>query len=312
MNAHRLPGFLLLAPLFASLAVAADDPSPPDSKPISAALQPFVERHILAGAVALVADRNRVLTLESVGYADVAARMPMHTDALFWIASQSKPITATALMILEDEGKVSLDDPVEKYLPEFKDQWLAVERDVKHMTLRKPGRPIQLRDLLSHRSGLVHFLELEDPASPTFEILPLREATRLYALTPLQFEPGSKWRYSNAGFNTLGRIIEVSGGTPYDEFLERRIFVPLGMTDTTFSPGKEQLARLARSYKPGADRRGSSRRRSRYSRGLRMAASSGPFPPAACSRPPPTSRVSARCCSTAGRSVAGASSPKPP
>ena len=94
--------------------------------PITAALQPFVDSHSLAGAVTLVADKDQVLSLDAVGYADIAAGKPMAADALFWIASQSKPITATAFMMLVDEGKVSLDDPVEKFLPEFHGQWLAV------------------------------------------------------------------------------------------------------------------------------------------------------------------------------------------
>ena len=95
-----------------------------------------------------------MLSLEAVGFADVAAKTPMRTDALFWIASQSKPITAAALMMLVDEGKVKLDDPVEKYLPEFKDQWLAVEQDKDHVLLKKPEHPITVRDILSHTSGL--------------------------------------------------------------------------------------------------------------------------------------------------------------
>ena len=96
---------------------------------VARVLQPFVENHTLAGAVTLVASKDKVLSLEAVGYADVGDQKPMPTDALFWIASMSKPMTAAALMMLVDEHKVNLDDPVEKYLPEFKGQMLAVERD---------------------------------------------------------------------------------------------------------------------------------------------------------------------------------------
>ena len=105
-------------------APAQDTARKPANK-IAAVLQPFVDNHALAGAVTLVADKDKVLSVEAVGFADVAASKPMQTDAMFWIASQSKPITAAALMMLVDEGKVNLDDPVEKYLPEFKDQWLV-------------------------------------------------------------------------------------------------------------------------------------------------------------------------------------------
>src|SRR5256885_13957424 len=121
---------------------------------LSAAVQPFVDRHELAGAVMLVASKDKILDLETVGYCDVNRRDPMAPDALFWIASQSKPMTATALMMLVDEGKVNLDEPVEKYLPEFKSQMVAVERDSQHILLRKPSHPIKVREILSHTSGL--------------------------------------------------------------------------------------------------------------------------------------------------------------
>ena len=121
--------------------------SPASSKAISGALQPLVDSHCLAGAVTLVADKDRILSQNAVGYADIAAGKPMTTDALFWIASQSKPITATALMMLVDEGKLALDDPVEKHLPEFHHQWLAVEQDSNHLLLKQPKRPITVRDI---------------------------------------------------------------------------------------------------------------------------------------------------------------------
>ena len=159
----------------------------------------------------------------------------MRTDALFWIASQSKPITASALMMLVDEGKVKLDDPVEKYLPEFRDQWLTVERDQEHMLLKKPKHPITVRNILSHTSGLPFASALE---KPTLDGLPLRVAVGSYAMTPLLFEPDEKYQYSNAGINTAGRIIEVVSGMPYEDFLDKRLFEPLGMKDTTFWPNE--------------------------------------------------------------------------
>ena len=241
---------LFVALLVPFAAPAADTLS---SKQIAAALQPFVDSHSLAGAVTLVADKDHVLSLDAVGFADVAASKPMQPDALFWIASQSKPITATALMMLVDEGKVKLDDPVEKYLPEFKSQWLAVERGKDHVLLKKPKHPITVRDVLSHTSGLPFSSALEQP---TLDLLPLRVAVRSYAMTPLLFEPGSKYQYSNAGINTAGRIIEVVSGMPYEDFLDKRLFEPLGMKDTTFWPNEEQLTRLAKSYKPNADKTG--------------------------------------------------------
>jgi CubicO group peptidase (beta-lactamase class C family) len=246
----------LLAPvLIAALSAVATDVTAQDapSKGVAAVLQPFVDRHELAGAVTLVADKDEVLSLDAVGYADVAAGASLRTDAVFWIASQSKPITATALMMLVDEGKVKLDDPVARYLPEFRDVWLAAEREPDHVLLRRPRHPITVREILSHTSGLPFKSALEEP---TLDRLPLGVAAGSYAMTPLQFEPGAKYQYSNAGINTAGRIIEVVGGMPYESFLASRLFEPLGMKDTTFWPSGGQLARLAKSYKPGKDRSG--------------------------------------------------------
>jgi len=244
---------LLAALSIALLPAPAEDSSSAYSKSIVAALQPFVDSHSLAGAVTLVADKDKVLSLDAVGYADIAGKKAMGTDALFWIASQSKPITAAAFMMLVDEGKVRLDDPVEKFLPEFKNQWLVEEQDKEHMLLKKPKHPITVRNVLSHTSGLPFASELE---KPTLDMLPLRDAVRSYAMTPLQFEPDSKWQYSNAGINTAGRIIEVVSGMPYEDFLDKRLFGPLGMKDTTFWPNEEQLTRLAKSYRPNKDNNG--------------------------------------------------------
>ncbi len=218
---------------------------------LASVLQPFVARHELAGAVTLVANTDAVLSLDAVGYADIAARQPMRADALFWIASQSKPITATALMMLVDEGKVCVDDPVENYLPEFADMWLIVERDDAHRLLKRPAHPITVRNILSHTSGLPFASAME---TPTLDQLKLRDAVRSYAMTPLEFAPDSQYAYSNAGINTAGRIIEVVSGMPYEEFLDTRLFLPLGMTDTTFWPNEEQLTRLAKSYTPNAEK----------------------------------------------------------
>jgi CubicO group peptidase (beta-lactamase class C family) len=158
----------------------------------------------------------------------------------------SKPMTAAALMILVDEGKVKLDDPVEKYLPEFREQWLAVERDKKHILLKKPKVRMTVRHLLSHTSGLPFASRIEQP---TLDRLTLRQGVLSYTMTPLHSEPGSKFVYSNAGINTAGRIIEVVSKMPYEQFMHRRLFEPLGMKDTTFRPGEKQLARLAKAYR---------------------------------------------------------------
>ncbi len=239
--ASALLGCLLLPAL--SLGQA---PAPANG--VATALQPYVDSHALAGAVLLWADKDHVLGLETVGYSDVPNAVPMPTDALFWIASMSKPMTATALMMLVDEGKVKLSDPVEKYLPEFRGQWLALEQDAEHQLLKQPARPITVEDVLSHTSGLPFMSRVEQK----IDTYPLATAALTYALTPLKSQPGAKYDYSNAGVNTAGRIIEVVSGLPCEEFMARRLFRPLGMKDTTFWPSAEQLKRLAKSYKPNA------------------------------------------------------------
>jgi len=213
-----------------------------------AILQPYVNDHTLAGAVVLVADPANILRIETAGWADIAAQKPMLEDSLFWIASQSKPITGAALMILVDEGKVDVDDPVEKYLPEFKGQQVKVGEELK-----SPRHPIRVREILSHTSGLPFKSDLEQP---TLDLFPLADRVRSYAILPLLFEPGSKSLYSNAGINTAGRIIEVVSGMSFEKFMEERICKPLGMIDTTFWPSESQLTRLAKAYKPNAAKNG--------------------------------------------------------
>ena len=241
------PAYLLALTLLGlgRLATAADPR-------LAGALQPFVDEHKLAGAVVLVASPERTLALEAVGDSDVVAKTPMKVDDLFWIASMSKPITATALMTLVDEGEVRLDDPVEKYLPEFRDQMVVAEKGDGRLVLKKPGHPITVREVLSHTSGLVGRSPLEDK----LDVLPLRIGAITYGLSPLQSEPGSRYEYCNPGINTAGRIIEVVSGMPYEEFMQKRLFDPVGMKDTTFWPTESQERRVARSYKPNAARDG--------------------------------------------------------
>ena len=224
------------------------------ASPIADALKPFVEKEELAGAVALVASKDKVLAVEAVGFADRATKRPMIPDALFWIASQSKPITAVAVLMLVDEGKLNLDDAVEKYLPEFKGQQLDAGKgpDGKPI-LKAPAHPITVREVLSHTSGLPFSSAVE---KPTLDGLPLRDAVASYAKTPLIFEPSSKYAYSNAGINTAARLIEVITGQSYEAFMDARLFHPLGMKDTTFWPTKEQLTRLATPHKPNAAKTG--------------------------------------------------------
>lgn len=213
-------------------------------------LEPFIEKHRLAGAVALVGDQDKILSLEAVGLADIQSSRPMQVDGLFWVASLTKPMTSTAVMTLVDEGRILLEDPIEKYLPEFKGQMVIAARDQEHVLLKPPSRSITIRDLLRHTSGMLYKTPIQ---TPTLDQFPLDIRVKSSAMLPLQFDPGSKYLYSSAGINTAGRIIEIVTGQKYEDFMAHRLFEPLEMKDSTFWPTAEQLKRLPTSYEPSPD-----------------------------------------------------------
>lgn len=201
---------------------------------IDARLQGFVTGHQISGAVTAVATKSRIVHLSAVGQADIKSGRDMQADSIFRIASMTKPITATAMMILHDERKLSIDDPIEKFIPSFKGQKLKTGQSVRAVTIR---------DALTHTAGLSR------PPGSDFHEKSLEEIVDEIGRTPLAFEPGSKWQYSS-GLNVAARIIEVLSGESYADFLQSRIFGPLGMQDTTFVLSAAQAARLATTYSP--------------------------------------------------------------
>jgi CubicO group peptidase (beta-lactamase class C family) len=252
MNRLRFLLAALVAPCLLSTAFAAAKPDAASTplKAIPQRMQEFVDRQVVAGAVTLVARGGKVVALDAVGYSDLAAKQPMRTDDMFWIASMTKPLTGVAILMLQDEGKLAVDDAVEKFLPEFKGQMLLATKNAEATVLKKPSRRITLRDLLTHTAGL------NSDAPDTGRDLMLGERTLAYALQPLSFEPGSKWQYSNPGINTLGRIVEVVSGQNFADFLDARLLKPLGMKDTTFWPTEAQARRVAKAYQPGPENKG--------------------------------------------------------
>lgn len=247
MRTPALLGALFLTLLLAALLPAAtggeqeqghDSRNAPQFDPAKLAAVPqamkgLVEQKEISGAVTLIATRDKVVQVEAVGQADVAGNVPMRPDTMFWIASMTKPITATAVLMLQDEGKLSVDDPVAKYLPELGN-------------LKTPGGEpanLTLKHLLTHTSGM------DDAGKEAKGAKTLADLIPIYASKPLHFKPGSQWAYCQSGINSLGRIVEVVSGQPFDVFLQKRLFDPLGMKDTTFYPTKEQLPRIAKSYK---------------------------------------------------------------
>lgn len=237
--ALRLGPFLILAlALGPSMSCIVAAPGGNEGK-IGEALQRFVEDGTIAGAVGLVADRDGVRWHGAVGKSDLATGRAMAKENLFWIASMTKPMTGAAIAMLEEQGKLSAKDPVEKYLPEFKGMWMIASQTKDETVLKRPSRPITIHDLLTHASGLN---DLEPPRHDCS----LAELAMAYSQKPLLFEPGSQWKYCNTGINTLGRIIEVVSKKTYADFMREHLFEPLGMKDTTFWPWGEKVAK---SYK---------------------------------------------------------------
>ncbi|HCD35007.1 MAG TPA: hypothetical protein DER01_21560, partial [Phycisphaerales bacterium] len=204
---------------------------------LQAGISKAIDQQTIAGATMIAVGKDQIISNESYGYADLQTKQPLQSDALFWIASMSKPITGFAFMMLVDEGKVSLDDPVSKYIPQMNHLWVVKEKDDATMSLTRQKTPITLRHLLSHTSGLPFLspLQWHDLSG-----LSLENAVISFTMNPLQFEPGTKYSYSNQGIDTVGRVIEIVSGMSYEAFLQTRIFDPLGMKDTTFFPTKEQ------------------------------------------------------------------------
>ncbi len=199
----------------------------------------------IPGAVTLVAIDGRLVLFEARGFLDLESQRPMPKDAIFSLASLSKPVTAAAVLVLVEEGKIRLTDPVSRFLPEFKDLKVAV---TPSQTVAA-NRPITIRDLLTHTSGMVAPARIPTDATATLATFIPR-----YAAEPLEFQPGSRWMYSNTvAFDMAARIVEIASGTTYDRFLRERLFDPLGMRDTGHVLSAEARQRLARRYEVTAE-----------------------------------------------------------
>jgi CubicO group peptidase (beta-lactamase class C family) len=217
---------------------------------IPARMKEFVAAGKTAGVVTLVARHGHVASLEAVGYQDLENKTPMHADTIFRLASVTKPVTCAGIMILVDEGRLSLIDSAEKYLPDFKGLKLnpCGTRGGYNCALVTPSRPVNILDLMTHTSGL-------PGGAPGREAPPntLAESVAGVSRATLLFEPGTAWNYSNIGIAALGRIIEVVAGQPYDRFLAERIFQPLEMKDTFFFVPADKTNRVASVYTYEAD-----------------------------------------------------------
>jgi len=212
--------------------------------------QSQIDAGALTGAVVAIARDGKLAYLQAIGTYDRAGKNPLKSDAIFWIASMTKPVTSVAAMILVEEGKLDLAAPVAKYLPELKDMKIGLERAL-------PKRPMEVIDLLRHTSGLTYPEEGADALHRTYDTVMTfrRDGTLADFVTgltavPLVHQPGEVWEYS-WGVDVLARLVEVASGQPFDEFLQNRIFKPLGMIDTGFYVPEEKLVRLVDPPKGG-------------------------------------------------------------
>ena len=244
-----------MALIVSTTTAQAADGEPPASPEVTAAMQPYLDQYKLAGVIGIIADRSgKVHYKNLLGYADVEAKKPISEDNVFWIASMTKMFAGASIMMLVDEGKVSLDDPVTKFIPQL-DKWMVVEeKDQSHVLLKPPVRPVTIRHVLSHTSGLAGSSELQQVTGS--DSTPLKARALSSVTGPLQWQPGDKYAYGNQGMNIAARIVEIVSGMPYEEFLQKRFFDPLGMTETTFWPSEAQVARLAGAYGPNKQKNG--------------------------------------------------------
>lgn len=208
----------------------------------------FIDEHAVAGAVTLVAHGAEVVEFDALGMADIEARRAMEKDTIFQIMSMTKPVTAIGIMMLAEEGKLALRDPVEQYLPEFRGQRVATDVGPDAGRLSVPDHPVTIRDLMTHTAGIQ-----DDPPSnihdyPQSMNVSLERVVKELASQPLLFQPGTRWSYSSPGIEILGRLIEVCSGQKYEDFIANRILQPLGMKDTFFYPPAGKIARISMVY----------------------------------------------------------------
>ena len=225
-------------------------------------IQRAIDAKQISGAVTVVARRGRVAHFEARGLMNIEANVPMRKDAIFPIASMTKPVTGVAILMLVEEGKIRLSDPVSRFVPEFKEPKVAVRRsdsagEEGDIYTVPANREVTVHDLITHTSGLGS----RGVASEATSRIAPRDGTGTVAdwaaalgAAPLDFQPGTRWAYSGlAGIDTLGRIVEVASGLTFDEFLRQRVFEPLGMKDTAFNVPEDKKQRVVTLYRRTPD-----------------------------------------------------------
>ena len=223
---------------------------------LTATLKEYVEADRLAGSVAIIARRGKIAYLESVGMREREVGSPMADDSIFRIASQTKGLTSTCIMILQERGQLLVTDSIAKYLPEFKDRTVAVDNGRGGYDVVSARRPITIRDLLTHTSGISYGNGVAVDEWREADVIgwyfakrnePIRDTVARMGPLPAVSHPGERWVY---GYNTdiLGALVEVVSGRPFDVFLQEEVLDPLGMTDTHFYLPEEKRDRLVTVY----------------------------------------------------------------
>lgn len=221
----------------------------------TAAVQTRIDSGLLAGAVVLVSQNGQTRKFEALGYQDFENRVPMQPDTIFRIFSMTKPVTGTALMMLYDQGLFQLDDPVEKYLPQFVDLQVAKADGPDGIPVTEPqAHKMTIRELMSHSGGLTYgYFSQSQVDSLYVAANVLDRASTLQQMMdklgsiPLKAQPGSTWHYS-ISVDVQGYLVEVLSGMTFDRYLQEKIFKPLGMPDTGFHVPAEKAGRLSRYY----------------------------------------------------------------
>ena len=245
---------IVLVAVCGSLLAPAGQPSPPTGvndtilSQIPQRIQHFIDNQTVAGAVTLVAHGNDVIEFHALGMADIESGRHMQKDTIFQIMSMTKPITAIGIMMLAEEGKLALRDPVEDYLPEFHNQRVMTNTGPDMGRLSVPDHPVTIRDLLTHTAGIQDSAPAAIHDYQQLMNVPLDDVVRQIAKQPLLFQPGTEWSYSSAGIEILGRLIEVCSGHKYEDFIIDRVLRPLGMKDSFFFPPAGKTARIAMVY----------------------------------------------------------------
>ena len=230
-------------------------------KRLSDRIEEGVKNNEIPGAVVLIARNGKIAMFDAFGFRDKDAKAPMKTDAIFRIASMTKPIVSVATMILVEEGKLSLADPVSKYIPAFADTKVSVSKKnpdgTVELSLEPQFRPMTVQDLMRHTSGLTYGAAGSNPVKQSYVDMKVMDANQTneqmvekLAKLALLYQPGTRWEYSMST-DVLGRVVEVASGMPLDKFIEERITKPLKMGDTGFEVGADKKARGARPMKEG-------------------------------------------------------------